>query len=347
MQAAEALEHAHQQGVLHRDIKPSNLLVDGRGNLWVTDFGLARLQGDAGLTMTGDLLGTLRYMSPEQALAKRVGIDHRTDIYSLGATLYELLTLEPVYAGRDRQEILRRIAFEEPRPPRRLNAAIPVDLETIVLKAMAKDPAGRYASAQELADDLDRFLKREPIRARRSNAWERSVKWAQRRPAVAALLATVVLVILAGLRGSHLAVGPGRTGPPGRDRGERNAREDALFQPDRPGRARAGGEQPAPGRPAPRRLPARAARLGMELPEAGTQRIPPGRLPCRDPGRRRGVQPGRPAAGHGPARRERGDLGCGHRQGPPPSCAALATTSGASPSAPTAGGSHRTASARP
>ena len=121
-------------------------------------------------------------------------VDHRTDIYSLGVTLYELLTLEPAFAGRDRQEILRRIAFEEPRPPRRLNAAIPVDLETIVLKAMAKDPAGRYATAQELADDLDRFLKREPIRARRSNAWERSVKWAQRRPAIAALLAMVVLV---------------------------------------------------------------------------------------------------------------------------------------------------------
>ena len=201
MQAAEALEHAHEQGVLHRDIKPANLLVDGRGNLWITDFGLARLQGDAGLTMTGDLLGTLRYMSPEQALAKRVAIDHRTDIYSLGATLYELLTLAPAYAGGDRQEILRRIAFEEPRPPRRLNAAIPVDLETIVLKAMAKDPAGRYAAAQELADDLDRFLKREPIRARRSNAWERSVKWAQRRPAVAALLATIVLVFLVGFAG--------------------------------------------------------------------------------------------------------------------------------------------------
>ncbi len=164
MQAAVALEHAHDQGVLHRDIKPSNLLLDGRGNLWITDFGLARLQGDAGPTMTGDLLGTLRYMSPEQALAKRVGVDHRTDIYSLGATLYELLTLTPAYAGRDRQEILRRIAFEEPRPPRRLNTAIPVNLETIVLKAMAKDPAGRYAVAQDLADDLDRFLRREPIR---------------------------------------------------------------------------------------------------------------------------------------------------------------------------------------
>ena len=92
-QAAEALEHAHQLGVVHRDVKPANLLVDGRGNLWVTDFGLAQLQSDAGLTMTGDLVGTLRYMSPEQALAKRVVVDHRTDVYSLGATLYELLTL--------------------------------------------------------------------------------------------------------------------------------------------------------------------------------------------------------------------------------------------------------------
>jgi WD40 repeat protein/serine/threonine protein kinase len=201
MQAALALEHAHEQGVLHRDIKPANLLIDGRGNLWITDFGLARLRGDAGLTMTGDLLGTLRYMSPEQALAKRGGIDHRTDVYSLAATLYELLTLEPAYAGRDRQEILRQIAFDEPRPPRRLNAAIPADLETIVLKAMAKDPAGRYVDARELADDLERFLKREPIRARRSNAWERSVMWAQRRPAVAALLATIVVVAVVGFAG--------------------------------------------------------------------------------------------------------------------------------------------------
>src|SRR5205807_4997437 len=113
-------EHAHQMGVVHRDVKPANLLVDVHANLWITDFGLAHCQASAGLTMTGDLLGTLRYMSPEQALANRVVIDHRTDIYSLGASLYEMLTLEPAFAGHDRQELLRQIAFEEPRPPRRL-----------------------------------------------------------------------------------------------------------------------------------------------------------------------------------------------------------------------------------
>jgi tetratricopeptide (TPR) repeat protein len=119
-------------------------------------------------------------MSPEQALARPVGIDHRTDIYSLGATLYELLTLEPAYAGRDRQEVLRRIAFEEPRPPRRLNPAIPVDLETIVLKAMAKGPTGRYTMAQELADDLDRYLNDQVIRASRPTLRQRISRWARR-----------------------------------------------------------------------------------------------------------------------------------------------------------------------
>jgi serine/threonine protein kinase len=147
IQAAEALEHAHGLGIVHRDVKPGNLLVDGRDGLWVTDFGLAHMQSDARLTLTGDLVGTLRYMSPEQALAKRVPVDHRTDVYSLGATLYELLTLEPTFAGSDRQELLRQIAFEEPRAPRRLNKAIPAELETIVRKALEKNPADRYATA--------------------------------------------------------------------------------------------------------------------------------------------------------------------------------------------------------
>jgi serine/threonine protein kinase len=173
VQAAEALEHAHQMGVIHRDVKPGNLLIDARGKLWITDFGLAQFQGDNRLTLTGDILGTLRYMSPEAALAKRIVVDHRTDIYSLGVTLYELLTLEPVFNGEDRQELLRQIAFEEPAPPRRLSKAIPEELETIVLKALEKNPAERYGTAQELADDLQRFLRDEPIRARRPTLVQR------------------------------------------------------------------------------------------------------------------------------------------------------------------------------
>ena len=168
VQAAEALDHAHQLGIVHRDIKPANLLLDGRGNLWVTDFGLAHMQhGEANLTVTGQALGTPRYMSPEQALAKRVPIDHRTDVYSLGATLYELLTLRPAFPSEDRQELLRQIAFEDPARPRRLERAIPAELEIIVLKAMEKRPQDRYATAQELADDLRRWLLDQPIRARR------------------------------------------------------------------------------------------------------------------------------------------------------------------------------------
>jgi len=202
IQAAEALDHAHQMGIIHRDIKPANLLVDATGRLWVTDFGLARIAnpgGDAGggLTLTGDLVGTLRYMSPEQALAKRIVVDHRTDIYSLGATLYELLTLRPAFTGEDRHELLRQIAFEEPKPPRRINHAIPAELETIVLKAMEREPADRYATAQEMAQDLRAFLEDKPIRAKRPSVLEKARKWARRhrglmRSAVAGLIFAVV-----------------------------------------------------------------------------------------------------------------------------------------------------------
>jgi serine/threonine protein kinase/Tfp pilus assembly protein PilF len=202
VQAAEALEHAHQMGVVHRDIKPANLLVDPRGNLWITDFGLAHCQSQAGLTMTGDLVGTLRYMSPEQALAKRVNIDQRTDIYSLGVTLYELLTLEPAYAGSDRQELLRQIAFEEPKRPRKINKSVPVELETIVLKAVEKNPADRYATAQELADDLRRFLEDRPIRARRLTLLQIMRKWARRHQAVVSTASAAGAVLLAVLAGS-------------------------------------------------------------------------------------------------------------------------------------------------
>jgi WD40 repeat protein len=152
--------------------------------------------GEVNLTMTGDVLGTLRYMSPEQALVKRAFIDHRTDVYSLGVTLYELLTLEPPFAGHDRQELLNQIAFDEPCPPRRLNRAIPVELETILLKALAKEPSGRYATAQELADDLRRYLEHKPIRARRPALADRLAKWGRRhRPLVHAGAVFLVLAV--------------------------------------------------------------------------------------------------------------------------------------------------------
>jgi tetratricopeptide (TPR) repeat protein len=194
-QAAEALDHAHQAGIVHRDVKPGNLLLDGAGRLWVTDFGLAHVaQGEASLTATGDLVGTLRYMSPEQALAKRVPIDHRTDVYSLGATLYELLTLRPAFQGTDRQELLRQIAFEEPQAPRRIDKAIPAELDIIVQKALEKNPAERYATAQELADDLRHFLDDKPIQARRPSWRQVAAKWARRHKGVVGATAVVLLV---------------------------------------------------------------------------------------------------------------------------------------------------------
>jgi serine/threonine protein kinase len=194
VQAAEALEHAHEYGVVHRDVKPANLLVDAHGHLWVTDFGLAQFHADAGLTQTGDLLGTLRYMSPEQAGGQRVLLDHRTDVYSLGATLYELLTLRPPFDGADRQTLLHQILHEEPRPPRALEKSITLELETIVLKALAKAPAERYATAKEFGDDLKRFLDHQPIRARRATVAQRARKWARRHPSW--VVAFVVLCVL-------------------------------------------------------------------------------------------------------------------------------------------------------
>jgi serine/threonine protein kinase len=194
-QAALALEYAHETGIVHRDIKPANLLLDPRGQLWVTDFGLAQVTGDSNLTATGELLGTLRYASPEQALGRRGVVDHRSDVYSLGATLYELLTLRPPFDGRDRHELLQQIAREQPPSVRSLTAAVPVELETIVLKALRKDPADRYQTAQELADDLRRYQDHRPILARRPTFPERLRMWSRRHPAVLGIGA-ITLVLL-------------------------------------------------------------------------------------------------------------------------------------------------------
>ncbi len=203
VQAAEALEHAHGLGIIHRDVKPGNLMIDGGGKLWVTDFGLARVAADAGLTMSGDMLGTLRYMSPEQALAKHGLVDHRTDVYSLGATLYELATFKPAVSGKDRAEILRRITLEEPTLPCALDRTVPAELEIIVLKAMAKEPQDRYATAQELADDLRRWLDDRAIHARRPSLYQRVRRWMRRhRAAVTAAVAVLlVVVVLGGVNG--------------------------------------------------------------------------------------------------------------------------------------------------
>ena len=198
-QAAQALDHAHAHDVLHRDIKPSNLMIDETGELWITDFGLARIRGGLDLTHTGDALGTPRYMSPEQALGQRAPLDGRTDIYSLGVTLYELLTRRPAFFGEDRLEILRQIAQDEPVPPRKLAPTIPADLETIVLKAMAKPPADRYATAADLSADLCRFLENRPILARRPSLADRGTKWMLRHSSLVASMAGAVGLIAVAL----------------------------------------------------------------------------------------------------------------------------------------------------
>jgi len=205
-QAAEALEYAHQQGIVHRDIKPSNLMVDDQGRLRITDFGLAHMTGGHDLTMTGDVVGTLRYMSPEQAAGRPV-VDPRVDVYSLGITLYELLTLRPAFEAVDRRHLFRDVLEASPPRPRQLDPSIPVDLETIVLKAVAKEPADRYATARELAEDLGRFLEHKPIRARPLGRLARGWRWCQRNPVIAALASAVFcLAMLVSVASPWIAI---------------------------------------------------------------------------------------------------------------------------------------------
>src|SRR5262249_8762432 len=167
-EVADALDYAHQQGVIHRDIKPSNLLLSPGGRLSLNDFGLARMLEQPGMTLTGEFVGTPAYMSPEQVTAGRTPLDHRTDIYSLGATLYELLTLQRPFPGERRDQVLAQILHKDPTAPRRVNKKVPKDLETICLKALEKDPDRRYQTAGQMAEDLRRYLNRFAIAARRT-----------------------------------------------------------------------------------------------------------------------------------------------------------------------------------
>jgi WD40 repeat protein len=197
--AARAVHHAHQRGVLHRDLKPGNILLDAQGQPHVTDFGLARrVEGDAQHTRTGAIVGTPSYMPPEQARAEK-GLTTGVDVYSLGAVLYELLTGRPPFRAATVLDTVLEVLEREPTPPRQLNRRIDRDLETICLKCLHKDPRGRYDSAAALADDLERFLAGEPIRARPVGRGERLVRWCRRNPALAAMASTAVLATVAGM----------------------------------------------------------------------------------------------------------------------------------------------------
>jgi serine/threonine protein kinase len=193
-QVAGALQYAHSSGVCHRDIKPSNLLIAEDGTVWLVDFGLARLAEENELTQTGDLLGTLRYMSPEQLVGE---FDNRSDVYSLGLTLYELLTFRPAHDASIRSRILQQITEKSPKAPRSINPGIPADLETIVLKATAHDPGDRYQSAGELAEDLQRFIDGFAIQARRASRVELLWRWSRRNPALATTSALALFLLVA------------------------------------------------------------------------------------------------------------------------------------------------------
>ncbi len=193
VQVGNALDYAHQQGILHRDIKPSNLLLDAKGEVWVTDFGLAKDQGSDELTVSGEIVGTLLYMAPERFQGK---CDQRSDVYGLGVTLYELVSLRPPYEAADRHTLMRRVLSEGPTRLKSEAPTVPHDLETIIEKAIAREPVQRYATAAALADDLQRFLDDKPIQARRASQRERLGRWCRRNPWLATLLSVVTALLV-------------------------------------------------------------------------------------------------------------------------------------------------------
>ncbi len=193
-QVAGALAYAHGQGVLHRDIKPSNLLIDARGTVWIADFGIAKALEKDGLTQTGDILGTLQYMPPEQMQGRQ---DARSDVYSLGLTLYEMCTLRRAWSASTAEELIEKITRSEPPRPRKIDPSIPKDLETIVLKSIARDPDHRYASADELADDLRRYIEGRPIQARPVGSVEQLWRWCRRNTLAASFAAAALVLLLA------------------------------------------------------------------------------------------------------------------------------------------------------
>ena len=192
---ARALDYAHERGIVHRDIKPSNLLLDKTGKIWVADFGLARGRGASDLTSQGDQLGTLRYMSPEQAAGRNNLVDLRSDVYSLGITLYEMLTLKQAFPGQDRLELMSAIESADPVAVGAINPAIPLDLETVISKAIAKEPSDRYQSAQAFADDLTRCVQGKPIQAKRKTAIDRCAAMIAKRKRLFAAMGTILLSV--------------------------------------------------------------------------------------------------------------------------------------------------------
>src|SRR5215472_8234331 len=194
---ARTVHYAHEHGILHRDIKPGNILLDAKGEPHLTDFGLARLvESESSVTQTLDVLGTPSYMAPEQASGEHTAITRITDVYGLGAVLYQLLTGQPPFAGGATYETIKLLLDTEPRRPRLWNSKIDRDLSTICLKCLEKDPKRRYSSALALAEDLERWLKHEPIKARRTGLITRGRKWIRRNPSFAVMAAMLVVLAL-------------------------------------------------------------------------------------------------------------------------------------------------------